>query len=155
MAPPEAPAPPAIDWEQRYKYLLADFDNYRKRSDRERDQAVRSAVGRLLLRIVDLHEGIEETISKLPPEAKVVKDGLQMVMKNLENVLKDERVRPLAQVGDRFSPDLHESVGNVPRVEGAKEECIAHVVQQGYSVDSVVLRPAKVLLYRDGPQETE
>ncbi len=136
------------DWERNYRYLLADFDNFRKRVDREKEQAVRSALGRLLLRIVDLHDGIEKTSATLPAEARTVKEGLTMVMKNLEGLMKDERLRPIANPGDEFSPVLHEAVGNLPVTEGAREHTVGHVVQQGYSIDGVVLRPAKVLVYR-------
>lgn len=155
---PEIPPkeiPPVQDWERNYRYLLADFDNFRKRVDREKDQAVRVAVGRLLLRIVDLHTGIDEARATLPKEAQVVKDGLELVMKNLEALLRDEKLQPVASIGDPFSPVLHEAVGSMPLAKGAKEDTIGHVVQQGYSLDSAILRPAKVLVFRSPPPSSE
>ncbi len=144
---PGAPAPPeAPDWERNYRYLLADFDNFRKRVEREREQAVRNAQGRLLLRIIDLHEGIERVTATLPREATPIREGLSLLIKNLDALLRNEGVEPLAQVGGVFSLETHEAVGSVPAPSGVAEGRIALIVQQGYRGPGGLLRPAKVLL---------
>lgn len=152
----EQPVEQPPDWPKRYAYLLADFDNFRKRAEREKDAAVRGKVGRLILRIVDLHEGIDKTLASLPPEAKAVREGLEMLLRNLDNLLKEEHVDPLAKVGEEFSLDVHESVGNLPSSDGAREGTVAEIVQQGYRYGGVVLRPAKVLIaHSDEPEKEE
>lgn len=150
-APPEPPTeggaePSREDWEKSYRYLLADFDNYRKRVEKEREAAVRQSQGRLLLRIIDLHEGIERVASALPKEAVSIREGLQMLLKNLDSLLKEESVEPLAQVGNPFQIDLHEAVGKAPAIPEMKEGSVAVIVQQGYRGPAGLLRPAKVLV---------
>jgi molecular chaperone GrpE len=148
---PVAPAPAApeenkSDWENSYKYLMADFENFRRRVERERDKAVNFATGKLLLRIIDLHEGIERVAASLPAEAVTIRDGLHLLMKNLEALLKDEKVEPLAHVGEAFTIDVHEAVGKVPPTKEASEGTVAVIVQQGYRGPGGILRPARVLV---------
>lgn len=151
--PAEAEAPP--DWKERYAYLLAEFDNFRKRAEREREAAVRAGVGRLVLKVIDLHDGIAETRASLPAAAKAVREGLDLLLKNLDALLKEEKIAPLARVGEPFRLDVHEAVGNVEPDASAAEGTVAHVVQQGFRCADIVLRPAKVLVaHHEAPADT-
>jgi molecular chaperone GrpE len=146
---PPAPEPPEEkkpDWETSYKYLLADFENFRRRVDREREKAVNFATGKVLLRIIDLHDGVERVASSLPTEAVKIREGLQLLLKNLEALLKDEKVEPLAHVGETFTIDVHEAVGKVPPTKEAPEGTVAVIVQQGYRGPGGILRPARILV---------
>ena len=134
------------DWKTRYQYLMADFDNYRRRVQKETEGAVASARGRLLRRVIDLHDGIERALEALPAEARAMKEGHAMVMRNFDALLKDEGAEPVAQEAGRFQPDLHEAIGQVPTRPGLPEGTVGTVVQQGYRGPAGLLRPAKVLV---------
>ena len=143
----EAP-PPAEeeDWKKRYQYLLAEFENYRRRVQKETESAVGTAKGAILLRVIGLHEGIERALAGLPADAKALREGLSLVLKNMDGLLHDEGVEPVAAEGAPFQLELHEAVGKAPATEKAPEGSIAVVVQQGYRGPTGLLRPAKVLV---------
>lgn len=154
VVPPVPPPPPPVsvpsdevaEWQKRYQYLLADFDNFRRRVERDRQAAVEAARGRILLRTIDLHDGIEGTVETLPAEAKDLKEGLTLVLKNFDQLLKDERVETVAAVGMPFDPEVHEAVGQVESNEKLPDGTIATIVQQGYRGPLGLMRPAKVIV---------
>ena len=148
-----AAAPSPEDWRSRYQYLLAEFDNYRRRVQKESESAVAAARGHVLLKVLGLHEGIEHALEKLPPDAKPLREGLSMVLRNMDSVLREEGVEPVASEGARFQPDLHEAVGQAPASTKAPEGTVAVVVQQGYKGPTGLLRPAKVLVAAPAAQE--
>jgi molecular chaperone GrpE len=141
---PEPPEKP--DWETRYRYLLADFDNYRKRAQRELGQAVERAKGELLLRTIDLHEGIEKVLETLPSDSGALREGLELILRNFSEFLRSESVEPVARRGEPFHPGFHEAVGQIPATPEAPAGTVAVIVQQGYRGPSGLLRPAKVLV---------
>jgi molecular chaperone GrpE len=159
-APPEASRPPAEepqeDWGTRYRYLLAEFDNFRKRVDRDRDVVKREAQGRLLRSLLPLYEAFHrarESAATLPA-SDPLRRGLELLGHEWDALLRAERVRPVAVSGERFRPEDHEAVGETPATPERPEGTIVEVVQQGYRHDSGLLRPAKVIVARAESPET-
>lgn len=158
--PKEAPpAPPVEDWETRFKYLLADFENYRRRTDRDRDAAARAgraAVLRSLLPLWEAFENAEAAVRHLPADDPV-RAGLGLLRKEWEKFLRTEHVEPVARPGDAFSPDDQEAVAETEPSAKVRAGRIAEIVQQGYRSDVGLLRPAKVVVARHpaAPAEAE
>lgn len=155
-AAPAPPAPPGAaavegDWRSRYSYLLAEFDNYRRRVQKETESSIAQAEGKILLKVIALHEGIEHALAALPPDAKSVRDGLSLVLRNMDSLLREEGFEPVASEGRPFQPDLHEAVGQVPATAKSPEGSVAVIVQQGYRGPSGLVRPAKVLVAAGPP----
>ena len=151
--PSEAASPESEDWKTRYQYLLAEFDNYRKRTRREINAAAYGARAELLLRVISLHDGIEGARDHLPPEAADLRQGLDRVLENFRSLLEEEQLRPVARVGEPFQPEDHEAVGKVPPALDAPAGTVAAVIQQGYRSPNGLLRPAKVLVSTPLPVE--
>ena len=149
--PSEAPAPESEDWKTRYQYLLAEFDNYRKRTQRELKAAAYGARADLLLRVISLHDGIERARDHLPAEAGELRQGLDRVLENFRSLLEEEQLRPVARVGEPFRPEDHEAVGSVHPTPEAPAGTVAAVVQEGYRSPNGLLRPAKVLVSAPPP----
>lgn len=143
---PATETEPEEDWKTRYQYLLADFENYRKRVHKETEAAAAAARGKILLKVVDLHDGIEGALHALPPEAKAMREGLRMILRNFDALLNEEGAERVAHLGARFQHEVHEAVGQVPAGPHQAEGTIAVIVQQGYRTASGLLRPAKVLV---------
>jgi molecular chaperone GrpE len=152
--PSEAPSPETEDWKTRYHYLLAEFDNYRKRTQRELRAAAVAARAELLLRVIALHDGIERARDHLPPEAADLRQGLERVLENFRSLLDEEQLRPVGRVGEPFRPEEHEAVGSVPPTAQAPAGTVAAVVQEGYRGPNGLLRPAKVLVAAAPPEPT-
>ena len=148
----EGPTPPE-DWANRYRYLLADFENYRRRTEREREGISRQARGALireLLPILEAFRSARAAVGSLPPNDPV-RHGLDLLDREWTTFLKHEGVTPMAEVGQPFHSDEHEAVGETGPREGIPEGAIAEVVQQGYRFYGGVLRPAKVIVARARP----
>jgi molecular chaperone GrpE len=150
-APPAAePAAPSEDWASRYRYLLADFENFRRRSEREREGVTRQAragLVRELLPIVEAFRTARDALQHLP-SSDPVRKGLELVDREWMKFLKHEGVEPVAEVGHPFRPEEAEAVGEAPVTPEHPEGTVAEVVQQGYRFFGGLLRPAKVLVAR-------
>ncbi|MCI4336493.1 MAG: nucleotide exchange factor GrpE [Thermoplasmata archaeon] len=151
-APPAAVAPvPAEDWENRFKYLLADFENFRRRTARQQDQTrdtARADLLRGLLPIIEAFERARGAFAQLPPNDPV-RRGLELLGKEWMAFLEVEGVQPLARSGMTFNADEHEAVAEAPVSPAHAAGTIVEVVQQGYSFGGGLLRPAKVVVARE------
>jgi molecular chaperone GrpE len=160
---PDAPVPanpepatassPEEDWATRYKYLLADFENFRRRTERERESISRQARGamlRELLPILEAFRAARGATDHLPP-GDPVRHGLDLLDREWNTFLKHEGVAPVATVGEPFRSTEQEAVGEAPVREGVPSGAVAEVVQQGYRYFGGVLRPAKVVVARGDP----
>lgn len=155
VAPPAA-ASPDEDWGNRYRYLLAEFDNYRKRVERERDQIrtdARAAVLRKLLPLQDALDQARTALSNRSPEDPI-RRGLELLAREWQRFWSNEGVTPVARPGGRYSEADAEVVGELPATDDAPDGTVAAVVQQGYRGGGFLLRPAKVLLARAGRADT-
>ena len=133
------------DYLMRLKYLQADFENYRKRVDREmrdvEDFSKSSLIKKLLPVLDDLDLAINSAESD--QKSKGLLEGVLMVRKNLASALHSEGVQEIEAVGKPFDPDLHEAV---ERVDGAKEgvDTVVGETRKGYILKNRVLRPSLV-----------
>jgi molecular chaperone GrpE len=143
--------PPVEDWATRYKYLLADFENYRRRAERDKESVTRQARGAMLRELLPIIEGFRaarESMTKLPADDPV-RRGMELLDREWSTFLHHEGVEPVAQVGSPFRPEEAEAVGEAPVPRGGGPGNVVEVVQQGYRFFGGLLRPAKVIVARD------
>jgi molecular chaperone GrpE len=162
-APPSPPpdAEPKEDWETRFKYLFADFENFRRRAAKERETATRQARGALLrelLPLVDAFRSATASVAHLPA-SDPLRRGFELLDREWLTFLRHEGVEPVAEVGRPFQAEEAEAVGEAPASAAAPDGAVTEVVQQGYRFYGGVLRPAKVIVARtkapDRPAEPE
>ncbi len=149
-SPPAEPAPPTEEWATRYKYLLADFENYRRRTEREREAISRQSRGALLrelLPILEAFRSAQEAIGRLPADDGV-RRGLELLDREWKTFLKHEGVEAVAVVGQPFRADEAEAVAEAPAADRCPDGCVSEIVQQGYRFYGGLLRPAKVVVAR-------
>jgi molecular chaperone GrpE len=134
----------SADYLTNLKYLQADFENYRKRMDREfRDieEFSTSTLVKKLLPVLDDFDLAIATADK-SPETKGFIEGLQMVQKRLVASVESEGLEQIDAVGKPFNPELHEAVD---RVQGnGEQDLIVEEVRKGYIFKGRVLRPSMV-----------
>ena len=136
------------DWATRYKYLLADFENFRRRVERDRESVSRQAragLVRELLPILEAFRTARESLAHLPMSDPVRK-GLDLLDHERTTFLKHEGVEPVAVLGRPFRPDEAEAVGEAPADPEHPDGSVAEIVQQGYRFFGGLLRPAKVIV---------
>ena len=131
--------------------LQADFDNYRKRALRDRqDQAARAAEDLLreLLPVADHFEMGLKTAREHGADPSVV-DGFQLVCDQLQAVLRKAGLEPIPAEGQPFNPDLHEAVSHLPS-DTAPSDTVIRQTRAGYRLGGKLLRAAQVVVSR-GP----
>ena len=126
----------------------ADFDNYRKRMMKEKQETYDYANAGLLGDLLDSLDNFDRTIyaAKDAKDAKSIADGIKMINKALVKMLEDKYgLVGYGKEGDEFNPDEHEAIGRMED-EKAKKETLAQVYLKGYKLKDKVIRHAKVMV---------
>ena len=127
---------------ERYMRLAAEYDNFRKRSQRERDCVYPDAVAAAVREFLPVSDNFALAIAAecIDPEYK---KGTEMTAKSLEEAFCRLKVETFGEVGDRFDPKLHNAVMHIED-ESVKESTVVEVFQRGYKIGDRVLRVAMV-----------
>jgi len=131
--------------------LQADFENYRKRAQRDQDALVARAGERIVKELLPVLDDLERALeaAEQHEEAKL-EDGVKLVHRQLEHLLAKEGVAPVETDG-MFDPHVHEALLTQP--SESEEGSVIEVLQKGYSLGDRVLRPARVVVA--GPKQEE
>ena len=121
----------------------ADFENYRRRVERDRDVAARQAKRELLLALVDLADGFDRALAHVGESPDSVAAGLYGMQRRLGSLLEAEGVKSFESVGDRFDPTRHEAVATVRDFDGPAGTVVDEA-GRGYLWKDELLRPARV-----------
>src|SRR5437867_133992 len=141
----------AEDLFKRLQYLQADFENYRRRSEKDLSDARRFGNDRLLSDLLVVKDEIELAFEKAREsgENPVFLEGLEMVLKRLSGILSKEGVERIPGVGTMYTPELQEAAMKVP--SEAKEGTIVEEIRLGYTLKGRVLRPSIVKVAENEP----
>ena len=133
----------------------ADFENYKKRAGRERDEGIKYANRTLLERLVSIVDNFELGLSAAREESEhsPIYAGMNMVLKQLTDFLADNGVQPIDAVGQRFDPNVHEAIGHEPS-DKIPEGHVIRQTRRGYRLKDRLLRPATVAV-SSGPAGSE
>ena len=126
-----------------YLRMKADFDNYRRRAERERDLAVRQAKRQLLVALVELADGFDRALAHLDESPASVAAGLRGMHRSLLSLLEAEGVTSFESVGQSFDPTRHEALATV-RDGRIVPGTVADEAGRGYLWNDELLRPARV-----------
>ena len=146
LAPRPAVEPPADD--DKYIRLAAEYENYRKRTAKERMETTARAQGDLLTRLIDPLDDLARVIAQGPGarDAKTLLDAVEVVDKKMMKALADAGLEVLNPVGEPFDPNKHEAVSTAPAASAAEDHVVAQVFQPGYVFHGQLLRPARVVV---------
>jgi molecular chaperone GrpE len=128
-----------------YLRALADFDNFRRRIDRERANLGKEALRNFLVPLLDVIDDLERSLKAAETEKSPLVDGVRAVRDKFLRVLDAEGVRPFQSVGQPFDPSQHEAVGTAP-AEGHPQGTVVQEVQPGYRWGDDLLRSARVVV---------
>jgi molecular chaperone GrpE len=150
-----APGEPAVDVnelqrqrDEYYDRLLrntAEFDNYRKRVERERGQHAEAAASALLKELLPLVDNLERALrAEAGSEgADAYRRGVELIHQQLVELLRKRGVRPIEALGENFDPHFHQAVAH-EMAEGRREGEVIEEFQRGYMLGDRLLRPAMV-----------
>ncbi|MDB4913228.1 MAG: Protein grpE [Gemmatimonadetes bacterium] len=136
------------DQRERYLRLAAEYDNYRKRTSRERQEAHVRGQADMLRELIDPLDDLGRFahVDPATTDAKTVIDGMALVEKKLAKVLNTLGMEILNPVGAPFDPALHEAVMTEAAATPEEDHSVARVFQVGYVFNGQLLRPARVVV---------
>jgi molecular chaperone GrpE len=131
----------------------ADFENYKKRAAREKEDAIKYANSSLFERLLPIVDNFELGLAAAREEGErsPVFSGMNLVFKQLNDFLADNGLQPIDAVGEKFDPNLHEAIAHESN-EKVPEESVIRQTRRGYRYKDRLLRPASVVV-SSGPQE--
>ena len=134
-------------WRDKYMRLQAEFDNYRKRTLREKMDLVASGGADVLKSMLSVLDDVHRAVaaSEKSDDINALREGEKLVMQKFEEALKQKNVVEIQAVGEEFNADFHEAVARFAAGEEMKGKVI-DVVQRGYMLGDKVLRYAKVVV---------
>jgi len=147
---PEGAVPPLEDQlaelTDRHLRLAAEYDNFRKRTGKERAELWGKAQADLLGRFVDALEDLARFAHVDPAEtdAKAIHEGVELVERKLRKELEAVGVRRVDQTGVPFDPTVHEAVTTAAAADPSQDHTVGAVLQAGYKLGETLIRPARV-----------
>ena len=143
----EAPKAEEVDWKDRYIRLQAEFDNFRKRTLREKMALIESGGSDVWKAVLPVLDDMERAIaaSEKSEDINALREGEKLVYNKFVNIMRQKGVVEIEAVDTEFNPDLHEAVARFAAGE-EKSGKVIDVIQRGYKQGEQVLRYAKVVV---------
>ncbi len=129
----------------RLKYMVADFDNYRKQMDKQVASKIEESKAELMLRFLNIRDDYVRAvdIAKQSKAEQVVVEGLEGILKNFDHLLKSEGVIEIETIETPFDPNVHDAISFSYR-DDLPESTVTDEIRKGYMLDNKVLRPSLV-----------
>ncbi len=137
----------------RVARLQAEFENARKRAERERQDFKDYATGNVVERFLPVLDNFELAL-KATGSADQLRSGVELIVKQMEDVLRQLQVLPVPAVGEEFDPRHHEALGTVER-DDLPDQHVAEEIRRGYMLRERLLRPAMVRVASNPKQTSE
>jgi molecular chaperone GrpE len=131
------------DYYDRLLRKTAEFDNYRKRTDRERQQLAEAAAADLIKDLLPLIDDLERALKSEIASGAAIHRGVELIHKQLLDTLRKRGVMPIETLGHDFDPHFHEAVTYEP-AEGRRDGEVIEEFARGYMLGDRLLRPAMV-----------
>jgi molecular chaperone GrpE len=141
---------------ERYLRAVADHENFRKRTVRERDELRQSVAAGVIEDVVPIMDNLSLAVAAARQpgaESKAIADGVGMVLEQFKSTLARHGLKEINPVGAAFDPNLHECIAHQPDAQ-VPEEKVIQVVRLGYQLNTRLVRPASVIV-SSGPAQPE
>jgi len=136
------------DQKDRFVRKVAEFENFRRRSAKERVELIQTAGKEVITDLLDVLDDCDRAQKQIEKseDNKEIKDGVLLVFNKLRNILSAKGVKPMQTIHEEFNPDLHEAITEIPApTEGLKGKILDEVVK-GYYLNDKIIRHAKVVV---------
>ncbi|MGH7703399.1 MAG: nucleotide exchange factor GrpE [Gemmatimonadales bacterium] len=136
---------------EKYLRLAAEYDNFRKRSARERAELADRAQAGLAIKLLDVLDDLDRVVAGdgAPPPNSVMHEAILLIDKKLRKELEAAGLERLDPAGAPFDPSLHEAVSTVPSPDPARDHTVSATFQAGYRFRGTLIRPARVQVYAE------
>lgn len=143
------------EFKDKWVRNAAEFENFRRRTISEKSDWIKNATERIVLELCDVVDNFERAVH---PETEKNREsyekGIELIFQQLNGVLKKEGVEKIEAMGEEFDPQFHEALAHIP--SELEDNKIAAVIQNGYTMNSKVIKPARVAVSNgEIPQDTK
>ena len=151
---PDAKEEPATDpdWKERYARTLADFDNYRKRMARDREELAQFAAKDILKDLLSTVDNLALALDKAENKEDPFVQGVKLAYDGFLKVLADHGATPLDSVGEPFDTNFHDALAQLPSAD-VPEGTVMNEVKRGWLLHGKLLRPAQVVVSSGAPAQ--
>lgn len=140
----------------KYLRLYSEFDNYRRRTQREKLDIIKNASENIILGILPVLDDMERAMKYEAKEGEVdaekvsssEKEGISLIYNKLKNFLKQQGLEEIVAIGEPFNVDLHEAITTMPAPSEAEKGKILDEIQKGYKLNDKVIRFSKVVIFQ-------
>jgi len=135
----------ADDSLNKLRYMVADFDNYRKQTEKQVSYKIEASRAEILLKFLNIRDDYLRALNIIKhdkPDAVII-EGLQGILKNFDNLLSSEGVVEIESVGTPFDPNIHDAL-NFSYSDRLPENTVTNEIRKGYMYNNKVLRPSLV-----------
>jgi molecular chaperone GrpE len=132
----------------RFIRLYAEFDNYRKRSNKEKVDLISNANAGVLVDLLPIMDDFERAIlnNENAPDIETVKEGFHLIFNKFKGILESKGLKPMQAKGEAFDSELHEAIANIPAPSDNEKGKVIDDVEKGYYLHDKVIRYAKVVV---------
>ena len=144
--PLEAAQETIADLNDKYLRKCAEFENYRRRSIKEKAELVLNGGEKVITKILPVIDDMERAIDngKKTDDVETLREGMELIYKKFLKILEDQGVKPIDAVNQDFNVDFHEAIAMVPGVGDDMKGKVIDCTQTGYTLNDKVIRFAKV-----------
>jgi len=138
----------AMQLQDKYLRLAAEYDNYRKRTMREKTELIKTAGESLLIDILPLVDDFERGVeaASVAEDMEAVRTGMGLIYSKLKEFLANHGVTEIKAINEPFDTDWHEAITNIPVTSDDMKGKIVDVIQKGYTLNNKVIRYPKVVV---------
>ena len=133
----------------KFLYAMADFENYKKRVERQLAEIALSGKRTVLIKMLPVLDNLERALAYENSEG--VRDGLQATLRQFETALASENVKAVSLKGERYDPNLAEAIATQPAPDGVADETVLEEARKAYTIGDEILRPAQVVVAKANP----
>ena len=134
--------------QKEYLFLMAEFDNYRKRTVKEKAELIKNGGEKAMLGLLPVIDDFERAIDAIDKSSDVegLKAGVDLIYNKFMKYLESQQVKPMESTGTDFDADIYEAVTTFPAPDESMKGKVIDTVQKGYTINEKVLRHAKVVV---------
>ena len=144
LTPEEKAKAEAVEWKDKYIRLFAEFDNYKKRTMKEKTELILNGGEKTISAILPILDDFERALADKSEDPKAIKEGVQMIFNKFTKTLEGLGVKKIETADKDFDVDFHEAIAMVPGMGDDKKGKVIDCVQTGYTLNDKVIRHAKV-----------
>ena len=142
-----------IELKSHIQRLQADFDNFRKQNDKQKQDLIRYANEGLIVKFIDVYEDMERALENSTNEEEI-REGLELIYSKMKNTLEKEGVEEIPAVGEKFDPFKHEALLTVDSPEHENNEIVDELMK-GYTLKDKVIKYSKVRVCKKAKKDNK